>query len=90
MRKGFLRKKKPAYWKFPKDQCDICRASLLNAPRYRVSIYIKICDKWVKFAQLVVCDNCFKQYVLAAKNNEKARGKVRVKYKKLHTLVYTL
>lgn len=76
---------KPPYMKPPKDTCEICSRKLLNETRFKLSIYIKIGEEFVKLKHLIICEECLKAFI-PYKYNKKLKRFIRFKYRELPKL----
>ena len=74
-------KRKPPYWKPPKDECDICGSTLYRRTRYKVWVYYKLKGIYVPVTTLYVCSKCLEKLLYSAKGTN-----YKIKYDKARPL----
>ncbi len=81
-----MKRRKPPYWKPPRDTCQLCGASLYRRPRYRVKLYIKAPRGTTlastPYKTLMVCEACLARL----RRDPQLARLFRARYKRLPTL----
>ena len=80
-------RRRPPYWKPPRDRCEACGSSLYQRPRYRVKIYhANPLFQAAPLKTMVVCETCLEGLKQRIKGSKSLARLLKLKYRRIPTL----